>query len=304
MSSTVSKAAELHRARRVPRVRSNSLYKFMDAVATTPLRQNGGQWRRLARLRLSNYERVAAFVALCDRLAPGLAQRWSERLFQGGPLPLPAARCTPYAFGSGATVFRLQGGLFDEPGYILKVYRRTLAQNDGKLLELARFLRGKYDTVRHWYGSSLTVVRSSYFIMHAPLLGAPAVGMVQPFIAQPMRDLFLDFSETALSALLARDETFREQVVAFCNRTLAVAQNEGRCLDFVGHHNVCVLHSKGWPRLAILDFGIFDLAEKDEQAPEVYGEVIKRLEKLEDLLHTAQGMRLDKAEMNLATTQE
>lgn len=287
-----------------------SLYKALDAVATTVLRKEPAAWRQAFNPRLSNYDRVAALVGLCERLAPGVAQRWSQRLFSHTPLPLANARYMPYAFGSGATVFRLQGGAAaDGAGLgqdlILKVYRRTLGQDGRRLLQLAQFLRGKYATVLHWYGGAgLMIAPSFYFILNAPLLGAPAVGMVQPFIAHDMKDLFLDYTDEALLQLMAQDAPFRDQVHFFCARTLRIAAQEGRCLDFVGRDNVCVLESaSGQRQLGILDFGIFDLAQKRQEAPAAYDEVMTRLERCEALLRaieeeTSENNRIELRELD------
>ena len=156
-----------------------ALYKMLDAVATTPLREGDASPRE--RSRTSNYERVAALVQACERLSPGVAQRWSQRLFNGETLPLAAGRGEPYAFGSGATVFRIASGY-----QVLKVYRRTLGLDRHKLLDYANYLRGKYNTVHRWYGGGPDapyILPSSYLILHAPLLNVPAVGSVQPFLS-------------------------------------------------------------------------------------------------------------------------
>lgn len=261
------------------------LYKMLDAIATTPLREGDASLRE--RSRTSNYERVAALVQACERLAPGVAQQWSQRLFSGGALPLPGGRGALYAFGSGATVFRIAGA----GSQVLKVYRRTLGLNRQKLLNYANYLRGKYNTVRSWYGAgpdAAYILPSSYLILHAPLLNAPAVGSVQPFVSREMHDLFLDFSDDALFAMMGRDPGFAGQLRFFSDKTLQVAAQEGRCLDFVGRDNVSVLQkgSGAW-QLAILDFGIFDLSKKRTEAPAAHEQVMQRLARLETLLHAA-----------------
>lgn len=265
---------------RLPR---EALYKMLDAIATTPLREGDASLHE--RSRTSNYERVAALVQACERLAPGVAQRWSQRLFSGEALPLPGGRGTLYAFGSGATIFRLSGA----SGQVLKVYRRTLGLSRQKLLNYANYLRGKYNTVRGWYGvgpHAAYILPSSYLILHAPLLNAPAVGSVQPFVSQEMHDLFLEFSDDALLAMMGHDPDFASQLRFFGNKTLQVAAQEGRCLDFVGRDNVSVLQKgPGAWQLAILDFGIFDLGQKRIQAPAAHEQIRQRLARLETLLH-------------------
>lgn len=295
--------SSMSKRRMLPALRFNPLYKALDAVATAPLRgDNHGGWTQALSPRLSNYDRVAALVGAIDRLAPGASRRWSQRLLTGTPLPLAGARCTLYAFGSGSTVFRLQDGSLPEPGLVLKIYRRTLGQNDRRLMQLAQFLRGKYQTVSRWYaGAQLMIAPSSYLLMDAPLLGAPAVGMVQPFIAQKMTDLFLDYDDNALLAMMSADAAFGDQLRAFCRKTLATVTQEGRCLDFVGRDNVAVLQNgHGARQLAVLDFGIFDLAEKRAAAPAAYDQVMARLERMEQLLRAGDGDRAgadDKAKM-------
>lgn len=169
---------------------------------------------------------------------------------------------------------------------ILKVYRRSLGWNGPKLVQFARYCRQKYATVCRWYGDGqLNVLPAWHFILNAPLLGRPAVGMLQPFMGYEMRDFFLDFSDAALSALLESDAELREQVVFFCRRTLALAQHEGHCLDFVGRDNVTVLSDdRGRHELVILDYGLFELEAIERKAPATYERVVWRLERLEALL--------------------
>lgn len=278
--------ASQKQSRKPMKGRGRALYKTLDAVATTPLREDG-HWRSALSLRLSNYERAAALVQACDRLIPGVAQRLSQRLLGSQALPLPGGHGALYAFGSGSTVFLLDSSnkvFLGTDKQILKVYRRTLGLNAQQLLQYAHFLRAKYVTVRRWYGAGsnhVYILPSFYFVLNAPLLGAPAVGAVQPFVAQKMRDLFLDFSDDALLTMMAQDPSFGRQMQFFCEQTSQMAAREGRCVDFVGRDNVSVLEkeSGGW-QLAILDFGIFDLQEKRAKAPAAFAQVAERLTRI------------------------
>jgi hypothetical protein len=269
-------------------------YKLLDAVATAPLRAQRRLKHRLWQLlspRSSNYDRVAAVVHVCNRFAPGVATRWSSRLLRYDTLPFAAAFFTPHAFGTGATVFRVEGS--GQPR-ILKVYRRTLGQDRAQLLGWARYYRQKYATVCRWYGGGpLHVVPASYLVLNAPLLAAPAVGKLQPYVEAPMKDLFLDFSNAELLALAEEEPDLRAQLRYFCRQTLAIATSEGRCLDFVGRDNVSLsAEAPGKHRLIILDYGVFDLAEKRVKAPEAFKRVMHRLRRLETLLQAIEQERL------------
>ena len=297
------------------KIRSQFFYKALDSVATAPLRADQRLTDRFWKLlnpRSSNYDRVAAAVNVFDGLAPGVAGRWSRRLLDYGQLPLataPLATAPPataagfrngaqgdrsrrgelHAYGSGATLFLLQG---TGRALILKVYRRTLGRSSAGLISLARYFRQKYTTVCSWYGSGpINILPSWYFILNAPLLATPAVGMLQPYIDVEMKDLFLDFSTSQLLGMLEEDPGLAAQLRFFCKQSLAVAEREGRCLDIVGRDNVTLLRTpvseataSGEHVLTILDYGVFDLAEKRVAAPKAYDHVMWRLNRLENLL--------------------
>jgi len=256
------------------------LYKALDALLTAPLRPRlglSGNFRRLLRPRLSQYERLAALVNLLDGLLPGLASRLSAALYRPGRLPFPAQGLRLFSFGSGSTVFLLEGR---ERPLILKFYRRSLGKNGPQLRALARHFRLKYERIAGWYRSPYALVPdTAYLILQGPLLAKPAVAALQAYIPGEKKDFFRDFTDDELLALL-QGEAFRAQFLFFAGRTLQEWQEHGRCFDFVGRDNLMVVRDGGGPRLAVIDFGLFEREGLRRTAPGTLAQVEACLERL------------------------
>ncbi len=263
------------------------LYKALDALMTAPLRPRlafSGNLRRLLQPRLSQYERLSTLANLLDGLAPGLARRLSAALYRPHLLPFAARGLRLFSYGSGSTVFLLEGG---ERRLILKVYRRSLGKNGAQLGALARHFRLKYESVAGWYrGPHALVPDTAYLILQGPLLGRPAVAALQAYIPGEKKDFFRDFTDDELLALL-EGEAFRARFLFFARRTLEVYRESGRCFDFVGRDNLMVVQGEQGPRLAVIDFGIFEREALRRTSPETLAQVEACLGRLEHLLTRA-----------------
>lgn len=271
---------------------------------TAPLRpatESGGQFRKLLRERLSNYERLSILVNLLDRAAPGLARRLSTGLYDPSRLPFPVERIKLFSYGSGSTVFLLEKG---ERRYILKVYRRSLGKNKKELKDLADHFAGKYQKVAGWYrGSYELTPASSFLILHGPLLARPAVAVLQEYIPGEKRDFFLDFGDEELLTLMEQAD-FRSQFLFFAQRTLEVYQESGLCFDFIGRDNLMVVQEGGRARLAIIDFGIFERNQMQAASPGVYRQVEARLARLKRLCGQLAGWEKQETAAGHAAHQE
>lgn len=270
---------------RLAALRTQVLYKALDAVLTTPLRPPAPLGEAL-RAGTAHYARVGALVGLLDRLRPGLAQALSRALMRTGQLPLAHQQVELLGYGSGATAYLVE----HEAGRaVLKVYRRSLGQPPIGLARIAQEFQTKYKTVAGWYNGRHDLVPPAVvLILAGPLAGLSAVALLQPYVAGPRRDLFLDFSDDELCALFGREPTLRDEFLAFAGRTLRVYRQEGRCVDFVGRENVVVVGDDR-PRLRVLDNGIFNLAALAESAPGTAALVTQRLSRLQQLQSRVEG---------------
>lgn len=262
--------------------RSHFLYKAADAVLTSTLRPRRGLAASLRTLfgpQSANYERTAALVQAVDCVQPGFARRLSRTLLRKNALPLAYDDLALLGYGSGSTVFLLLRG---EQRLVLKIYRRSLGRSSQGLAAVAAYFSQKYETVARWYGGSLTLVPPAAFLtLHGPLLGLPAVGVIQPYIGGEKRDLFEDFTAGELLSLLRAHPRLCQQFRCFVRRTRDAYTREGRCLDIVGRHNVLVsIEGDGECSMWIIDNGIFDLVELKEKEPDTYSLVLQRLDYL------------------------
>jgi hypothetical protein len=257
------------------------LYKALDAVMTASLRPKrpfSGNMRRLFRPRLSNYERLSTLVNLADGVMPGVSRGIFGSLYKPTQLPFAVGGIRLFSFGSGSTVFLLENG---GRRAVLKVYRRSLGKKEGDLFSLAEHFKGKYETVASWYrGPYGLVPPSAFLILHGPLLGRSAVAVLQAYIAGEKRDFFRSFSDEDLLDLLEGPE-FRAQFLFFAQKTLQVYRESGQCFDFIGRDNLMVVQEGAETRLAIIDYGLFEVERLRSTAPQVYRQVEEYLCRIE-----------------------
>jgi hypothetical protein len=265
---------------------SRLLYRPLDAVLTSSLRPPAGLAARFLAVgnpRSSHYDRVGHLARLGATLFPGPAAWASARLQRPEGLPFRAGSVRPVAYGSGATVFRLDG---EEGPHVLKVYRRTLGLRVPDLVRAAAWYRSKYERVVDWYGD--LVLPARYLIVHSPLLGRPGVACVQRYLPGPTRDVLDGRAEEAILAEADRDEGLREEIDRFVLRTLEVHERERAILDLLGTGNLVVVVEEGRPRLRLCDYGVFDLdGALPRRVRERVEVVLLRLERLAGRLEGA-----------------
>lgn len=263
------------------------LYKAFDAAMTASLRPKQPipiLARRVFRPRLSNYERVSAAINLLDGLLPGVSRRVFSSLYNPLKLPFPVRQIDMLSFGSGSTVFLLD---FERGGEcaVLKLYRRSLGKRDQDLYQIAEHFKQKYDQVAGWYRGPYDLVPpSAFLILHGPLLGQSAVGVIQSYIRGEKKDFFRSFSDDELLALMEQ-RGFREQFLFFAQRTLEVFQQSRQCFDFIGRDNLMVVLDGEQARLAVIDFGIFDLNLLEGRSPALCRQIEEYIRRIESLYH-------------------
>jgi hypothetical protein len=237
--------------------RSRIFYKSLDAAFTASLRPPTGVAAQLGSLIspcASNYDRVGMLVGLLDRAIPGTQRRLSRALHRPASLPFRVRNVQLLGYGSGATVFLLDGDGWQR---VLKVYRRTIGRNGKNLSQLATTYRAKLNTVRRWYGN--LVLPAEYLILHGPILGVPAVAALQEFLPDIGQDVFACHGHGDLLPLLRKDNGLRADFSHFARRTLEAVEQERACPDILGEGNVLVLGRGDGHVLRMIDYGGFDM---------------------------------------------
>jgi hypothetical protein len=268
-------------------------YKLLDAVMTAHVHLAAGGAGGIAQLfarHASSHARVAAMVFILQRLVPGVLERACRSLLVAGGLPFAPVRVELMDFGSGSTVFRMTVGSHLR---VLKVYRRSLGRRRETLLTLAAYFKAKHDALACWYAGPLSpVLASSFLVLRGPLLGRPAVAVVQPLVVPAVpgrRDALRDFTDEDLVALM-ESPGFRARFRFFAERTLALAETHRRAPDMLGKENLMMAGGADGARLALIDFGMADLDTLRQQAPADYARLQAVLSRLERLLARARAL--------------
>ncbi len=240
-------------------IRSRFLYKSLDAAMTASLRPK----RRFVALaqsvldpRTSNYDRVASLVNMVDTVVPGLARRATSLICRPPWPPFSAERVELLAYGSGATVFLLEG---ESGRQVLKIYRRSLGVGPARRNELLGSYRQRYETIRSWYAASPDIVwPADFMILPGPILGRPAVACLQTYIEGEKKDALRGLSDNELVTALGASNGLRRQILAFAKQTRRIYRSQGRCADFLGENNLMLVRSGDRWRLHLIDYGVFD----------------------------------------------
>ena len=169
---------------------------------------------------------------------------------------------------------------------MVKILRGSLGCSLEKQLQIAQEFKRKHSTLTSDLNANHPIVPPTDFvILQGPLLGSPATAMVQPCLDGPARDLLLDFTESELSLLVARQPCLRMQIRDFAQTVIKDFEEGHCCLDIVGHGNVLVLtRPDGKQSLNVVDLEIFDLTRIPVEAPERFAQLVERIEKLKNWL--------------------
>ncbi|RPJ77162.1 MAG: hypothetical protein EHM24_00665 [Acidobacteria bacterium] len=259
----------------------------LDALLTAPLgpRQRAGTLAGvLLRPRSSNYRRLSALSSLLDRLTFGrLSRRLSSSLLDLRHFPLRAQRVTPLAHGTGSTVFLLETGTNRA---VLKVLRRSLCRPAREAMQIAAQFQQQHERLRQCYaGVDRLVVPSAFLVLHSPLMGAAAAGVVQPYVPGKKHDIFLDYTVHEAVELLGHHPALREQWLGF-SRCFLESMQTGACFDLVGRENLMLVEHEGAMALKIADNGMFDLETLRTRSPERLARLQSHVQRLKEIART------------------
>ena len=259
------------------------LLRCLDAAVTAaaPRRREEPHLLRTLLVDGRPFDRVPAALCLLDRVAPGTACALSRRLYGPAPLALAASGIDFLDYGSGGTVFLLRTPV---GARVLKVYRRSLGRPLAVQREVAHYYAERYRTVAGWYASAPGVVTPSTFaILPGPILGRTVAAVIQPYLAGRKLDFFEDQDEAGALARLRADAALAREFRAFADCTLALFAQGERCLDLVGRENLMLIEEGGRVRLAIADFGVFELPGLRRDAPTRWAALGERIDRLDAL---------------------
>ncbi|HEX6885087.1 MAG TPA: polysaccharide deacetylase family protein [Planctomycetota bacterium] len=262
--------------------------RALDAALTAGRLPPRGAWSSVTSLlapRTRRYERLGRAVGLALRVAPGLERALLRALLAPEHLPLPCSSLSLMAFGSGATVFRLQPPRAAPP-LALKIYRRTLGLPAPELAQAARSYRSRYRQLARTFGDVLHP--GTFLVLRGPLRGAPAVACLQRWIAEPVHDL-LALDDGSLLEFL-RAERLGARFAAFARSALGW-HAQGSFPDLLGRGNLVAVRQASGTCLRLVDYGILAAprAPRDRRAEAVAG-VARRLA---TLAHALEGSRRD-----------
>ena len=266
----------------VESLRSKYFYKMLDAFMTASLRPRRSTLdyiRSVLNPRTSNYDRVASTANLIAGICPSLSKRTFKFLLRSQQLPFRQCAIELMNYGSGSTVFLMTVGGEQR---VVKVFRRSLGRNRPGLMAIAHEFISKYRLVASWYKD--LVPPTQFLILNGPILGRPAVALVQPYLDGEKKDLFRDFLHDELVSLMQNHPLLNEQIRFFAKQTLYCHEKLNLCLDFLGRENVMVLKSKDTFTLHIIDNGYFALEAFHREKPEMLDQIEEYILKLKRLL--------------------
>ena len=228
----------------------------------------------------SRYRRTASLIQSIDDLIPGvpLTDLWIQWIYKNNRFPWVPVETELIASGTGAAVIKVS---WQGAEKVLRIYRRSLGKSRSGLLGVIAHYKSNYETLLSWYGNSHNLVLPMCFLaLQGPSLVGPVAASLQPFIHGERYDLFEDFSDSGLLALLKENDRLREQFLYFAEQTLRQWQERKMCIDFLGRQNIMLVDDRGRYSLRILDCGIFRLDHSESKHNRHKAQVERRLDRL------------------------
>jgi hypothetical protein len=236
----------------------------------------------------SSYRRTASMVHLVESLVPGFANSSSSWIYRNSRFPWVPVETELIASGAGTAVFKVS---WQGAEKVLRIYRRSLGKPRSGLLRVAAYYKNNYETMLSWYGSSPGLVLPiDFMVLEGPPLVGPVAASLQPYIRGQKCDLFEDFQDEELLALLKENDHLREQFFCFAEQTLLQWQEQKMCFDFLGRQNIMVVREGGKYNLRISDCGIFKLADLDRKYARIKTRVERRIDRLAFLCRRAKAI--------------
>lgn len=217
-------------------------------------------------------------VHLVESLIPGIADSSSSWICRNSRFPWVPVETELIASGAATAVFKVS---WQGAEKVLRIYRRSLGKPRSGLLRVAAYYKNNYETLLSWYGSSPGLVLPlEFLLLQGPPLVGPVAASLQPYIQGQKSDLFDDFRDEELLALLEENDRLREQFLCFAGQTLLQWQEQKMCFDFLGRQNIMVVREAGEYNLCISDCGILKLADLDGKYARIKARVERRIDRL------------------------
>ena len=228
----------------------------------------------------SGYRRTVSVVQFVDDLIPwfkftDLSSQWISK---NNRFPWVSVETELIASGTGAAVFRVSWRGAEK---VLRIYRRSLGKPLGGLLQVAAYYKSNYEMLLSWYGSSAgLVLPMDFLVLQGPSLVGPVTASLQPYIHGQKYDLFEDFSDNELLALLAKNDPLRQQFLCFAGQTLLQWHDHKMCFDFLGRDNIMLVDQSGKYSLCISDCGIFKFDDLNSKYVRIKPRFEQRIDRL------------------------
>ena len=233
----------------------------------------------------SRYKRAISVVSLVDRIIPKASDGLSRLMYKDNRFPWSVVDIDLAAFGAGTAVFKVD---WKRGNKALRISRRSLGKSLHGALEIARYYKKNYETVRSWYGGSAgLVLPMDFLVLYGLPSSNPVAASLQPYIHGQKQDPFNDFSDDEFIALLERNETLRKQFVYFARQTIGQWEGQESCFDLLGNQNLMLVNEEGNYRLWIADVGIFDFDVIAKKHPEKREKIKQRMDRLTSLYEMA-----------------
>lgn len=219
-------------------------------------------------------------VQFVDDLIPRLkfTDLSSHWIYKNNRFPWVSVETELIASGTGAAVFRVS---WQGAEKVLRIYRRSLGKPLGGLLRVAAYYKSNYEMLLSWYGSPPgLVLPMDFLILQGPSLVGPVAASLQPYIHGQTYDLFEDFSDNELLALLAKNDRLREQFLCFAGQTLLQWHEHKMCFDFLGKENIMLVDQGSKYSLCISDCGIFRFDDSNSKYVRIKPRFEQRIDRL------------------------
>lgn len=231
--------------------------------------------------------RFEAIFRAAGALIPALFEKTAHRLMV--PVLIDEAWLSPVPIGRGraVTVFG-----FDGCNRVVKVYRHSLGLSDARLDGFELAVRANLEHMQKYYAEIPDLLLPTSLVqLESPVLGMPAVVLLQDRVTHSISDFFLDYADEQILELMRRHPKLRFQFESFANATKMSLQQGTHCFDMYGRDNLMLLNDGSEPRLAIGDIGVYDLAERKSKVPGIYSNIEALHSRLFALAEAVQGQR-------------
>ncbi len=137
---------------------------------------------------------------------------------------------------------------------VIKMHMFSIGESVSEQLAQGQRLKTMHTKITEWYKEvDGFVVPSQFFIGNLPYRDEPALGIVQPYIAN-CRGVFDDFTYKEVTSLLKEDRQLQNDFRAITNTTFRLLDESGETVDFAGKNNLCITKSTdGSHRFVLID---------------------------------------------------